>query len=203
MNLKFESPLVWPDWMPATPRANQQREPSFPARITLEESIRYLEQELADIGAGGTLYLDVEQPLVERLRKKVGSRTGASLKLRHHDINHVIACDRWQSMEHNIYALHLAVRAWRNVERWGVAPLSVSLRGLETGVGTDGQFSADENALTPWMKRLGLGPTATLEDAVAIYHRRARALSQDDEALTKLNILMEEVRAHFSTTQST
>ncbi len=199
-SIRFSAPLNWPEWMPSTPRANQRTDRSFAPPMTLEESIGFLEEEIKAIGCNATLSLDIDQPLLERLRKKVGSRTGVCLQLRYQNTNYVLACDAWQSIEHNMYALHLALRQWRNMERWGIAPLPVLLKGFEPGVhvGSSAAAAAPEWDMPGWMEHLGLGPTATLDDAQAVYHRRAKQFSQDTEVLTKLNITMEEARAHFA-----
>ncbi|MBI1236933.1 MAG: hypothetical protein GC188_09655 [Alphaproteobacteria bacterium] len=170
--------------------------------MSIEESIRFLEQEIQHLGCNATLSLDVEQPNVERLRKKVGSRTGASLQLKFPQDNYVIACDTWQLIEHNIYVLHLAIRQWRNMEKWGIAPLPVLMHGFTPPMvsGSVSGISGEKQDwnLPDWMEQLGLGPTATLEDAQAIYHRRAKQYAQDTDALAQLNIMMEDVRAHFA-----
>jgi hypothetical protein len=193
--LQFESPLHWPASIPATPRANQRSDHGFPAQ-TLSESIGYLEQELKELHASGALSLDVEQPLVERLRKKVGSRTGIALTIKYHGRTYHLTCDRWLTVEANIYALHLALRQWRNMERWGIATIPQLLAGFVPSVAA--HASAPANSGVIWMEALGLGTTATLDDAVAVYHRRAKQVSHDQEAMTRLNQMMEEARAYFS-----
>jgi hypothetical protein len=192
--LQFESPLQWPASVHATPRANQRSDHGFPAQ-TLSESIGYLEQELKDLHATGVLSLDIEQPTVERLRKKVGSRTGIALTVKYHGRTYDLTCDRWLTVEANIYALHLALRQWRNMERWGIATIPQLLCGFEPHAAV--QPSAPR-ALGAWMEALGLGTTATLDDAVAVYHRRAKQVSHDQEAMTRLNQMMDEARAYFS-----
>lgn len=195
--LTFKAPLIWPEGLPATPRTSQRNDHGF-SPMTLAEAVAYLEEELQDLTlANATLYLDTEQPLVDRLRKKVGSRTGACLQFRLLNKAYVLTCDRWQLTEHNVYALHLAFRHWRNIERWGVGTLPMLLSGFEVDRVHE---ATEEQAQTvePWMNQMGLGPTSTLEDAIAIYHRRAKMLAHNSEELTKLNILMEEIRAYFA-----
>ncbi len=196
-NLRFEAPLVWPAAIPSIPRNQQRNDHNF-APLTLETSIAYLEEELNDIPCKATLFLDIEQPTVERLRKKVGSRTGASLQLRMEGREYALTCDRWQLVEHNIYALHLALRQWRNMERWGVGTLAQLLHGFESGVLQSVAGEAGGFTIPAWMEELGLGATSTLDDAIAIYHRRAKAISGNTEALMNLNILMDDVRAYFA-----
>lgn len=198
MTLRFSSPLNWPEWIPVTPRAGQRTDRNFAPPMKLEESIAFLEEEIGAINCNAILSLDIDQPTSERNRKKVGNRTGAALQLRFPFGNYVLACDTWLTMENNIYALHLAIRQWRNMERWGVGTLPVLLKGFEPGVQTTVLTQAPEWNMPEWMEYLGLGPTATLDDAQAVYHKRAKQLAQNSDALTRLNINMEEARAHFT-----
>ncbi len=198
MTLRYSAPLAWPEWIPVTPRASQRTDRNFAPPMKLEESITYLETEVQAIQCNAVLSLDIDQPLAERQRKKIGTRTGAALQLRFPHGNYVIACDTWLTLEHNIYALHLAIRQWRNMERWGVGTLPVLLKGFEPGVQTSTIARTPQWDLPEWMEKLGLGPTATLDDAQAIYHKRAKHLANNSDELSKLNILMEEVRAHFA-----
>lgn len=195
--LTFAAPLAWPPGQPVTPRGAQKADHGFPPHLTLEEGVAFLDQELAEMGSTGVLHLDIEQPLVPRLRKKVGSRTGACLHLRYMGGAYVIACDQWQTIAHNVYALHLGLRQWRNIERWGLGGLDKLLAGMEAGA--IARAAAGTTGGNGWMEGLGLGPTATLDDAVAVYHRRAKQAAQDGAALTDLNRFMEEAREYFST----
>lgn len=195
--LRFESPLVWPEWLPSTPRASQRRDHGLATQITLTESINFLEMEIQELGASAVMFTDIEQPTIERLRKKVGSRTGASLQMRYHDKTYVFACDRWTTLEHNIYVMHLAIRQWRNIERWGIGSMDVLIKGFASNIDVVSAAVLDKT-MPEWMHALGLGPTSTLDDAIAVYHRRAKQVAHDSEALSKLNILMEEVRAYFA-----
>jgi hypothetical protein len=179
---------------------NQQRsDHGFPTPLALVDAITYLEQEMQALNiTSGILFLDIEQPMVERLRKKTGSRTGACLHIKYQGKGYVLACDRWQTPEHNIYALHLAFRQWASMERWGVGSVPLLLHGFESERVPETGLMMDESAMDNWMLALGLGPTATLEDAVAVYHRRAKQSAQDPEMLSRLNALMDEARAHFA-----
>lgn len=196
MNLRFETPLKWPEGMPATPRAGLRSDHGFTSPLSFSESSGYLSEELEQIGTSGILYLDLENPMIDRLRKKVGSRVGAALYFRYQGANYVVACDRWNTVEHNVYALHLALRQCRNMERWGLGQLGKMLKPFEAEIFLPLPLADPD--LPAWMGELGLGPTATLEDAIAVYHRRAKQLAQNTEALTRLNILMEEARRHFN-----
>lgn len=201
--LQFDAPLSWPHWVPVTPLAYRQTDRDFAPSVTLKKSIEFLQQEIDALGCPARLSLDVENPLSERA-KKVGSRPGAVLHLDYMGNDYVIACDKWQQMAHNIYAIHLAFRQWRNMERWGVAPLAVLLDGFSAqkevqhkSTSINAKQSASP-AGTSSLAKLGLASSATLDDAQAVYHRRAKKVADDSDALAELNNVMEGVRAYFA-----
>ncbi|MEK6746778.1 MAG: hypothetical protein AABY33_07085 [Pseudomonadota bacterium] len=197
--LYFKSPLSWPESIPVTAKMQQRSDNGFSADMSLTDAINFLKEEIEATGINhAVLYLDVEQPQVERLRKKIGSRTGACLHLKYRDKGYIITCDRWQKMEHNIYAMHLAVRQWLNMQRWGIGWLSMLMAGFEIEAGYDINDAPTEGLdIAECLKSFGLGSTATLDDATAIYHRRAKTLAHDNEKLVKLNLQMDEIRIYF------
>ena len=198
--LRFEAPLSWPEGLPATLRSSQRTDHGFSAQISLQQAVGYLAEEMQDDRFhAAILSMDIEQPLVDRLRRKVGNRTGACLQLKYNSKTYVIGCDRWLTLEHNVYAISLAIRHWRNMDRWGIGSLAALLSGFEAHVNEVTNTTTTSTSIVPeWMEALGLGPSATLEDAVAVYHRRAKMVADDSQALTKLNLVMHDARAYFA-----
>lgn len=195
--MRYKAPLSWPESLPTTPRANQSNDHGFSPNITLQEALAFLEQEIKEANiSDAALYIDVEQPLVERLAKKVGTRSGACLHITYRARGYIFACDRWVKLEHNVYTLHLAFRQWRNMERWGIGSLATLMAGFEADRTSESAVTS-EGTLESF-RLFGLGPTATLDDAIAIYHRRAKSLSQSDPAFTQLNLAMDELRGYFT-----
>jgi hypothetical protein len=197
--LQFESPLQWPQGMPITARTALRSDHGFPESLAIEEAIHYLEEEVAGLATQrAALSLDIENPLSPRLRKKTGNRQGVSLHFKWQGKAYVLACDRWLNTEHNIYALHLAIRQWRNIERYGISPMQTLLMAFEVDRMPEMDIGASDHSLAPCLEAFGLAATATLEDAIAVYHRRAKAIAHDNDALTRLNTQMEEVRHYFA-----
>jgi len=189
-----------------TPRAQQRSDSGFSPYLQLAEVLGFLEEELTALGARtAVLFTDVENIAVERLRRKQGARTGTSLVFRREAGSYHFACDTWLALEHNIYALHLALRNLRGVAKWGVGRMDQLLLGFAAGAKA---AEAMENtpsrngAMEEWMQELGLGPTATLEDATAVYHRRARQLVNDTQGMARLNAVMDEARKKLSNRSS-
>lgn len=206
--IKYLFPLKWPSNVPVIPLMKQRNDSGFSPNISLTDAVRFLEEEVDLAGIKlATLYTDYEQVNVERLRKKLGSRTGAYLVLKHFDREYHITCDRWQKLEHNIYAMHLAIRNWINMEKWGIGSLDQLMSGFSRSRASDSANANTNQAVNNNRRKgdipdcltiFGLGETATIDDATAIYHRRARALADDEEKLLELNQTMEKIRSYLA-----
>jgi hypothetical protein len=205
--IKYLSPLKWPAHIPSTPLTKQQNDSGFSTNMTLDDALRFLDDELTAAGINqATLYTEIEQITAERLRKRLSSRSGVSLQLKLFDREYTITCDKWQRIEHNIYALHLTLRNFNNMEKWGLGSLNKLIAGFGTNRASDwdkSKSSVEQPArraddMPDCLKEFGLGSTATLDDATAIYHRRAKSLPDDAESLVELNLIMDEIRAYFS-----
>ncbi|MEZ5690936.1 MAG: hypothetical protein R3D71_04635 [Rickettsiales bacterium] len=195
----YKAPLSWPESIPVTKPVNQSSDSDFSTDLTVSETIEFLNEEIEKSGiAQVVLYCDVEQPHVERLRKKVGKRTGVCLHVKHYERGYIITCDRWQRLEHNIYAIHLLFRQWNNMVKWGVGSLSKLMAGFEADRAPESIYSDNNIAIDECLKEFGLGANATLEDATAIYHRRAKQLADDNDKLTALNLQMDRIREYFA-----
>ncbi len=202
--LYFKSPLSWPESIPVTSLMQQRSDNGFSPDIPLTDAVNFLKDEIDAAGINyAVLYTDYEQPNVDRLRRKVGSRTGACLHLKYRDRGYIITCDRWQRLEHNVYAMHLALRQWGNMEKWGIGNIASLMAGFE--VDRPPESAGEERvvgSVAECLESFGLGANATLDDATAIYHRRAKALADDNEALVKLNLQMDEIRNYFQSKES-
>lgn len=195
--IKYQSPLKWPSYIPAIPLVQQRGDSGFSANMTLDDALRFLDDEITAAGIKqAVLYTDFEQVNVERLRKKLGSRTGVCLQVKHLDREYILTCDKWQRIEHNVYALHLAFRNWSGMEKWGIGSIPTLMAGFE--ISRSQEEIKEEEKLAECFRKFGLGSTATLDDATAIYHRRAKIISDDTEQLVKLNQVMDEIRKFFA-----
>ena len=197
-DIRYEHPLKYPPrWVP-TPQNSRSQKNNFPRSLTLAEAIRYLEEEVRTWKAYlTTVYSSYQYLNNERLRKKIANDSGVSVSIKIGLTFYHITCDKWYLIEHNIYAIHLALRAMRNIEEWGIASKE-SLLGLSAPAPTREMAEAAHDVQLPeWMTALGLGPTATIEDANAVYRRRAKMFVEDEEGLLGLNNAMDEARKHL------
>lgn len=200
--IRYEFPLRMPPNWRMTPSNQRQHSTSFPPTLSIDDALRMLEDELNSLGIRDVGVFTNTQGLNNpRLRKSEGQNSGVTLQFGRSGQVAWMACDKWQYLEHNIYALHLAVRAIRNLEQWGIIPAPQLLQSLFPETRPHAQAASPttstETSVPAWMHALGLGTSAQLEDAIAVYRRRAKAVSHDEHALLELNQAMEQARIHF------
>jgi len=204
--IKQASPLKWPTHLPITPPMLQGVDNGFSPNITLSDALRFLDDEVSvPAFKSATLYSDYEHIATERLRKKIGGSVGVALYMKTIDREYIVACDKWKKIEHNVYALSLAVRNFTQMEKWGVCDIAKAMAGFGANRKEDVIVEKSErvqerrgDSSVECLTKFGLSEYATLEDAIAIYHRRAKFFSDDSEALVELNLAMEQVRKHFA-----
>lgn len=99
----------------------------------------------------------------------------------------VLACDRWDRVEHNIHAIALHVEAMRAQERWGVGSLAQAFAGY--------QALPARASGTPWWETLGCARTAD-RDAVERAFRVIALKHHPDRggAIEKWNAATEALR---------
>lgn len=199
MALTFSDPLIWPPQRPRTdPRARSFNN-GFRRDLRFEDMIGYLEEELSALSVveRPTLHTDMEHINVPRLRKKLSDDSGVCLEITIRKKIYYLTCDQWYLIEHNLYALHLMLRALRNTSGW----INVDFARLIYGFREDQEDASappppeeDPHLLEEWRLVLGLGPTATLDDAHAVYRRRMKQAVQDEDAMLKLNLAMDAAK---------
>lgn len=198
--LQFQSPITFPDGWVRTPPKAAKIDQSFANNMSIEDAVRYLQDEVNSINAHkAVLHSNYDSLTNERMRNKKGHSEGVSLTLGINASGGMIACDKWYHVTQNIYALHLAVRHFRLFEDWGIATSDFLLGSF----GEHSQnMSQDRNRRhtdknPDWLAILGLGSTATLDDANVIYRHKAKLIAEDQEALLELNGAIEEARKHL------
>ncbi len=200
--IRYEHPLKLPSGWSSTPASARGYHPNFSRNMRMEEAFRYLEDEInAYDFSAATIFSNFQHANNERLRKKIGNDSGISVIIKIGGRTHHLACDHWIMAEHNAYAIHLALRAMRNLEEWGIATKQYALSlfsGELSGGSSTSSSSSESGTLPEWMSALGLGPTATLEDANATYRRRAKDLADQEEELITLNQAIDEARKSLS-----
>lgn len=124
-------PLAWPVNWPRTKRRTQAR---FGHGTTVARCLEDLENEMRLLGAKSIL-LSTNVTLTLRGTPRSGQSRiedpGVALYFDLAGEPRVLACDRWASVEHNLRALVLHVKALRGVQRWGVGSTNQAFGGYK------------------------------------------------------------------------
>lgn len=173
----------------------------FPQSLTLDSALQYLEDELnglTDVYA--TVHTNYDRINSVRTRAKREDDTAVCVEIKKGTRTYYLLSDHWYLIEHNLYALHLTVRAIRNMVKWGTATYEQALAGFDAAFAPGSApkpASLSPDALPEWMEVLGLGIGATLEDANAVYRRRAKDAGDNEELLMRLNSAISAARSYF------
>lgn len=204
INITYSFPLRVPDHIVPTPKAKRRFDSGFSASMTLDEALQYFEEEAKAFPDDTKIelfsnYQHIGQP---KLRKKLDEHVGVCCAISYNRKQYFIYCDCWGLTEHNLYAIHLTLRAILQMVRWGTVTLESILQ----------PFSAiqyvphsQDNNTTPsddstgtfqskWMKVLGLDRRDTVETANANYRRLAKEVQNDADKLLELNNAIEIAR---------
>ena len=198
VDLQFSCPLKWPAGRKTTPSAERSQTAGAPPSLKIEESIEYLRAELRDFPANSAMLTSDYQSIHdERLRSKTGHSNAASLMLDYEGTRFEIASDKYHGIQLNIYALHLMLRHTLNMIKWGLGDVTTLLAGYR--VNSDSMLTGKITLSGSewWLQFLGLGITAKLSDANAVYRSRAKETGDDSDALLKLNEAISHARKHL------
>lgn len=184
--LQYEVPIRFPPGWERTPPHAVRVNTQFSPNITISDALRYLEEELSTLGVRqASLHTNYNGLKKGDVNSKRGSSDGASLSFSKAGREVFLACDCWSSIVHNVYVLHLVLRNLRMIEEWGAASMEYLLQPFF--VDKRKEYASTHADITDWMTILGLGPTATLEDANAVYRQRAKATGGEEDKLRALN----------------
>jgi len=102
----------------------------------------------------------------------------------------VLACDKWNRVSRNLWAIAKHVEALRGQERWGVGSIEQAFAGYAQlpGVGETSGMS--------WWKELGVAVNADAETIKSAYYQRSKETHPDKggshEAQARLNEAFEQ-----------
>lgn len=194
IDLKFSHPVQWPSDQQLTPKYEKSINRSFNAGMSVAEAIGFLQEEVNafDGVKEAVLFTDFEDIDKPARTRRVGHDNAAMIRLKLASGTYRLACDRWVSVEQNIYALHLGLRNIRSNVSFGVGDVAKALGGYALTLAATGSSAGVTKVLEEWRLVLGLGHTATLDDAHAVYRRRAKSAANDQDELVRLNLAMDE-----------
>lgn len=117
-----------------------------------------------------------------------------------------LACDRWVSVHHNMYAIARTIESWRRIDRDGASQI------LERSFQAFGALPAapDAKPKLPWWEVLGLPSEALKFVTAAMVEAQYRELAAkahpdrggSDAAMAELNAARAEAKQHFAGGQS-
>ena len=175
-------PLAWPT---GRPRTKSRTSSKFGDR-TLAKAFQALKAELARLGAQ---YVVISTNVPLKANGEPYSDPGrmpdpgAAAYFRLKDKPYVLSCDRWTSVEENIYALSKHVEAMRGMERWGVGSVEQTFAGFK-------ELAADSEPA--WWSVLGLGDNASVEEIQRAHRLLAMAAHPDrggsEAAMQRINV---------------
>ena len=167
-------PLYWPENRKRTPdyrRAKSRFETGF------GEAVRDVVKELKRLGARNSV-VSTNVPLRRdglplAMAKRVND-PGVAVYFRYKDKPMVFACDRWDKVEDNIWAIAKTITAMRGIERWGSGDmLDTAFSGFQS-LPPPGPTQA-----RPWRKVLMVDGETTRTVCEDAYRRLARERHPD------------------------
>lgn len=166
-------PLQWPPVWPRTKRPERARfgEHSRGAAIgSVMDEIRKLGGTQTVISTNLTLRNDG----MARAAQKRPEDEGVAVYFHLNGRPQCFPCDRWDSIEHNLWAIAQSIAALRGLDRWGAKTMvDAAFRGFQALPLPDGSIMMGE-PVKAWHEVFGVSPDAPLEIRKAAY----RALSK-------------------------
>ncbi len=194
--LQFNSPVQFPaNWQrTSSPTINRL----FAQNIDLAQAILYLEDELKTINADtAILFSNYDNMSNDAKRSKRGHSEGVGLRFNFNDATIFMGCDKWAACPQNIYALSNSLRNIRLIGDAGTISLTQLLNCCNIKEKRRSNVVSPSTDPADWLLVLGLGSTATLSDANAVYRARVKLVHGDEDAFIELNQAIEQARLHL------
>lgn len=166
MGERTSYPLCWPEGWPRTKNRAVSRFGRWNNRVSMANAVDFLQLELNRMGAckemlstnvsvklNGKPYSQQSQP----------NDPGAAVYFELNGKPVSLACDKWDRVEDNVWAIAKHIEALRGQERWGVGTMEQAFRGYMALPGI-GESSASE-----WWRTLGVPINATPEQVKQAY----------------------------------
>ncbi|CAM5278584.1 J domain-containing protein OS=Sphingobium scionense OX=1404341 GN=GGQ90_002873 PE=4 SV=1 [Sphingobium scionense] len=192
-------PLDWPTARPRTAKPKPALFRHDGRSLTLTTAKRRLSEQLTAMTRSGQKWRTTDIILTCNIRYTASGARDQKLSRRdpddagvalYFDLDgrpHVLACDRWDTVQDNIAAIAAHIEALRGQERWGVADLQ--------------QAFAGHMALprpSPWWEILQVARDATLAEIGAAYRAPAKSAHPnaggDRAAWDRLSAAFEEAK---------
>jgi hypothetical protein len=181
-------PLAWPSGMPRT----KSRESSRFVDKTVAISLRALKEELERLRAG---YVVISTNIPLKANGDPYSDPGrmpdpgCAVYFQMKNRSYCLPCDKWITVEENMYAIAKHIEAMRGMERWGVGSVEQMFAGFK-------QLAA-ENEGPSWWGVLQVRACATVDEIETAYRSLAKVSHPDSptgshDAMAALNAAREQ-----------
>lgn len=163
-------PLSWPVGWERT-AAFKRRRSQFASR-SLASARAFVLDELRLMKAQGLVIstnVELRRDGLPRSGRRQPEDPGVAVYFNLNAQPKVLACDRWHTVEENLWAIGKHIEALRGQQRWGVGTLEQAFRG----------YDALPSPKVTWWEVLEVDPQATPEEVLRAYRRKARACHPD------------------------
>lgn len=167
-------PLSWPEGWPRTNPVSRRRWPTI--QHSMERACEFLSGELDKLKATkGVLSTNIQRRLDGRpySGQAQPSDPGAAVYFDLKGKPTVLACDKWNRVEDNVWVIAKHIEALRAQERWGVGSIEQAFRGY-TALPAVGESSA-----STWWQVLGVPVNASPEHIREAYRILAKKFHPD------------------------
>lgn len=179
-------PLQWPA---TKPRARSRVSGRFKVK-SIARCTKAILNELSSLGARGVVIssnLKLRQDGLPYSTQPKVTDPGVAVYFQHKGKNLCLACDHYQDIDANLWAIAKHVEATRAIIRWGVADAEAMFAGFR---------ALPAPSAPKWWDILGLTPDASVEAITQSYRERARTAHPDaggsNEAMARLNAARDE-----------
>ena len=178
-------PLQWPVGKPRTQFPGTSK---FGPR-SLDQAVNILRKQIALLGGGSAIISTNTKLRLDGLPYSKQAQPldkGVAVYFTHKKRQMCFACDRWDKIQDNIYAVAMTIDALRGIDRWG--------GGTMMEEAFTGFVSLPSNS--PW-DVLGLKPGSSREEIEAAFRDKAKKAHPDaggsNEQMAKLNVAKTEL----------
>lgn len=162
-------PLQWPlGWE----RSKFTKRARFKDNKTIYSSVSSLRGELIKLCAINLIVstnIPVKQDGTPYSSYKIPTDKGVAIYFTLNKNPHVLACDKWDKVEHNIYAVAMHIEALRGQSRWGVGTIEQAFTG----------FKALSASGSNWWEILGISEYSCESEIVSAYKLKSKVAHPD------------------------
>lgn len=189
-------PLQWPAGKPRKPYPERSK---FGER-SIEAATTRLREELRRLGASNLVLstnLRLRNDGLPYSKQAQPRDQGVAVYFTYKRQPMCFACDRWDRIQDNIYAIAMTIEALRGIERWGSGSMVEQAFTGFAALPSPRSESAD-----PWGV-LGIRPGATEAEIDAAYRQKARTAHPDapggsEEAMQALNVARDAAKGRIA-----